>query len=972
VIQNLPLFHRWPLGLFAQAGLPPGDGPQANLARTFYELNRLRSFDQWWHWLLLGLACALIVSLVTWMYRRDSVDLPRGKRWLLLLLRVTAFVGLLIFLLDLQKRTEQRIVKNSRCILLVDTSQSMSLVDQRGEYDGAASGDAEASGNVTPGSRDAGSRRIDQIVQQLANGPLVAELRQKHDVVVYRFDAEEAPAQVAVFSKQRQAVDPVAAAVAVDRQRAGALEEARRLWTIAAGLLGFAGLALAVHFLGAALLRGGEGESWGLLVAMLALITAMVVAAVTNLRHPALTPPIAFGEPAAALAAIERSEAARRSGDLVSPARDALPDQADDRFATPDWPAVLAAKGRETRLGDALQTIVSQENGGPIAGIALITDGNNNRGLDPTVAMQAAKQASIPVFPVGMGADQRPTSLRVVDLECPARVYPGDQFSLTGYVQAYGLEGRTVKGELVSRGEGAEVTDLVEEEVNVKLPEDGRIAAVPLKVTPDEPGTRIYTFRIAASIGDQDKRDDQASAKVQIVDRNTLVLLIAGGPMREYRFVRNLLFRDKRTTVHVLLQSGGEGMAQEAHQILQDLPTDAAELFEYDCIVAFDPDWNKFDRDQLELIERWIAEKAGGFVGIAGPVFTPSWAENRRAGPQAEILKQIYPVTFYSLNTGQAQLGRFGSTTPWPLQLTDDGRQSPFLMLREEESEPDVWKEFAGIYGYYAVKDPKPGATVLARFSDPQTAIDGELPIYIASQFYGAGRVVFLGSGEMWRLRGIDNLFFERFYTKLIRFVAQGRLLRDSNRGILLVDKERALLGDTVTVRASVVDEQFRPLKSPSLEASLVLPNQTRRTLTLRQSSSDREGIFVGQFLANQEGEFRVELALSSSSEPVVLQRDVRVRLPDLEIERPQRNDALLSEIAQLTQGYYFIGINAAVRGAADAPSLAARLPNMDRETFLPGTPDRAFERRLMSWLLALICGALSLEWLIRRLNKLA
>ena len=58
--------------------------------------------------------------------------------------------------------------------------------------------------------------------------------------------------------------------------------------------------------------------------------------------------------------------------------------------------------------------------------------------------------------------------------------------------------------------------------------------------------------------------------------------------------------------------------------------------------------------------------------------------------------------------------------------------------------------------------------------------IDDELPIYMAGHFYGSGRVFFLASGEMWRLNAVDDTYSQQFYTKLIRWVCEGRLLRDS------------------------------------------------------------------------------------------------------------------------------------------------------------------------------------------------
>jgi hypothetical protein len=128
--------------------------------------------------------------------------------------------------------------------------------------------------------------------------------------------------------------------------------------------------------------------------------------------------------------------------------------------------------------------------------------------------------------------------------------------------------------------------------------------------------------------------------------------------------------------------------------------------------------------------------------------------------------------------------------------------------------------------------------------------------------------------------------------------------------------------------------------------------------------------MYSGQFTTVRQGDYRIVLPVPDI-EDEMLTREVRVRLPAREIERPQRNDALLSEIAKTTNGTYFVSLDAAKGQGGTAP-LTNRIAAKDQETYLPGTPDRRFERLLMSWLLAIICGALSLEWLIRRLHKLA
>jgi hypothetical protein len=88
---------------------------------------RLESFDQWWHWIALALAIAAALSYLVFWWRRDTAELPRPLRWTLLVLRSAAWLGVLLFFLDLQKRSEEEIQKPSRVAVLVDTSLSMSL-----------------------------------------------------------------------------------------------------------------------------------------------------------------------------------------------------------------------------------------------------------------------------------------------------------------------------------------------------------------------------------------------------------------------------------------------------------------------------------------------------------------------------------------------------------------------------------------------------------------------------------------------------------------------------------------------------------------------------------------------------------------------------------------------------------------------------------------------------------------------------
>jgi hypothetical protein len=279
------------------------------------------------------------------------------------------------------------------------------------------------------------------------------------------------------------------------------------------------------------------------------------------------------------------------------------------------------------------------------------------------------------------------------------------------------------------------------------------VIPVKFELKPEDQGIRQYKLRVRPFEGEAEKRDNEKTAKVEIIDRRTKVLLIAGGPMRDFIFLRNQLYRDKEIVSDVWLQSGKPGISQEAHELLYKFPETEDELFDYDSIVAFDPDWEQLSAEQVMLLERWVAEKAGGLVIVTGPVFTPQWSSRRRGDPRIDTLKALYPVVFYYQGSATLSLGRFGSEKSWPLVFTDDGKQAEFLWLDDSAEASDrAWGQFDGVCGYYAVKDTK-------RFSAGQNIVS----------HFGLGQRVFtqlIGKGIELRIFDDKEPVVERKRTR--------------------------------------------------------------------------------------------------------------------------------------------------------------------------------------------------------------
>src|SRR5262249_44972654 len=160
----------------------------------------------------------------------------------------------------------------------------------------------------------------------------------------------------------------------------------------------------------------------------------------------------------------------------------------------------------------------------------------------------------------------------------------------------------------------------------------------------------------------------------------------------------------------------------------------------------------------------------GGLIVIAGPVNTYQLA--RPADEQAmQPVLDLYPVEPDDIRLVGLGEG-FNPTIKQKLILKTssiNAKSHEFMKLDEEgQGAPAGWDEFfygdptppqgaelvRGFYSYYPIKSVKAVANVLAEFPvDKQLAAGRDNQPYIVTMQPGTGKVVFIGSHEMWRLR---------------------------------------------------------------------------------------------------------------------------------------------------------------------------------------------------------------------------
>ncbi|TWT84012.1 hypothetical protein CA13_54860 [Planctomycetes bacterium CA13] len=909
--------------------------------QVVYEFARAATLEGWWSWALLIGTLALLLFLCIRLYRRDVAELAPLTRWTLIGLRLITIAGLVFFFFDLHRRTERMVTRPSEVTVLVDTSQSMSL---------------------PVGAMGSTQTRAERAARLLEDSDLLERFEQDHRVSVYAFDQTSEPKLL----ETRGGVSPLGAVEQPTREPALASNAA----VIGALLVGL-GVLLSVI----ALLVGAAGRTeilpWLICGAACSVVLGMISLGSVYAIHT------------------DRSLAELLGRDKAADSAATETNEPTDNDATPppvrvsDWSKTIAATGSQSRIGDALRSILSDHDPSTLSGVVVMTDGQNNGGVGTGAAIAAARRTEVAIYPVGLGSSSAPVNVRVVDLDAPRRVYPGDKFAVTAMLQASGPKNMEVDVQLLdklddsSSGSGAETNEAsanlgeVVDSQKMNVASDGTLTAIRFEMEPESVGRRRLAIRVVAPEEDQNQRDDSRAARYEVVAKKLRVLAIAGGPTREYRFVRNLMFRDKSIELDVWLQTGKPGMSQDADRVLDAFPAKPEELFDYDAIFMFDPNWTAMSAESLDLLDRWVSQQAGGLILVAGPVYHSQWTR-LRTDPRVSRIAGFFPVNLSKRGT-LVSGGRQGGENPWPLDFTPEARRAEFLWIAEDPADSfDVWEQFGGVYDFVGVKNAKPGAKVYAYFSDPTTEIGGSLPAYLASHFYGAGRVYFQGSGEMWRLRGESDTYFDSYYTKLVRWVSEGRLMRDSTRGVLLVDSSRAMVGETITVRAILTDDQFEPLDVAEVEAKLLAPSGRIDDINLLPLKGEpRPGTYGGRFVVREAGSYELRLTLGDALEEQVLQQSVQVRLPTVELERPRRNDDELKQLADMTGGV-FAAVEPDTTNDALVSTLVSQLKPQPQTTVLPGTPDIDFNRRRNVVLMWLIATMLTMEWVTRRLHRLA
>lgn len=554
--------------------------------------------------------------------------------------------------------------------------------------------------------------------------------------------------------------------------------------------------------------------------------------------------------------------------------------------------------GFSTAIGPALDRVVHHAGSSarPRA-VVLISDGAWNTGTDPTEVARLLGRLGSPVYVIGVGDPNPPRDVAVLALRAPKRLYLGDEMVLSADVATSGIGAVRIPVQLFCEGELVETR-----EIGGSLKADGRPATVNFSIVPDKPGVLHYVVKVPEQAGEREKKNNMASATVDVDERKIRVLLIDSEPRWQFRFLRNAMERDQAVTLKICLLRPGVGPLK-GEDYVSELPADKKMLSEFDVIVLGDVERSKLSDEFLKELADLVRLRSGALMVMAG---RKGHYRFLAGSPLAPVL----PVTLG--DTGDAG-GRSGA--PYNVELTEVGRTHLMTRLASSVEENDaVWSKFQPIRWAAGVTGIAPGADALLVHPD-RLAGPAKLPL-LAVQQVGSGKVMFCGLDESWRWRQeVGDRYFYRFWAQSLRWMVKKPFGEgeegDAKKARVSVERTEANVGEKVQVEVFVIGPDGYPLNNghvwlraePADAAGKPIPDAKAEQIAAAPVAGGW-GIYRGHFTPEKPGKYVISPIVSEYG-PTPLKSSVvlTVSRPDLEKNLLAQDRAALAAIASASGG---------------------------------------------------------------------
>lgn len=616
--------------------------------------------------------------------------------------------------------------------------------------------------------------------------------------------------------------------------------------------------------------------------------------------------------------------------------------------AEPPFESILAeilalrADGDQTRPAPAVKKVLNDLRGTPPAALILFTDGVasvSDADKLSTIA-EAVRRKGIQLHVVGLGSDDAAKDVQLFDTLVDEVAFVGDPMLFAAKVKSFGYAGRKLMLRLRQEGNS---TPLTSQEITA--PADGQTAKVELSYSSPTAGEFDFALEVVPLSDETNKLNNLETRHVSVREEKIRVLLADGLPRYEFRYLKQLLERDKSIELSTLLQDADLEYAQEDRTAIQHFPVKREDLARFDVLILGDVSPTLLGPAVMESVRDFVREKGGSVVFIAGPQSNPL----AFGGTPLELL---LPFAVADVKPPATEVATSDSFHP---VLTIEGQKGNSL-FRLGDTEADSLRIWNGLPNlFWLVESPKlkPGVRVFAEHP-LKSGTSGRLPV-ISMQQVGGGKVLFHATDETWRWRfRTGDLHYGRYWIQAVRYLSRGRLIGKDRTAELSVDQLVYQRGQPVTVRVRFVDEKFLPTDPSGVTVVLDSKGEGRQSVKLTRLR-EAPTMFEAQLPRLAEGTYHASITQPAFKEAPPA-TDFRVEAPQRELQRRGMDKSDLQLATKQSHGRFYT--------LEDVDQLPSEIPRGIPVPLQTEDPIPLWNRwEVLSLLVTLLTG----EWLLRK-----
>jgi len=615
---------------------------------------------------------------------------------------------------------------------------------------------------------------------------------------------------------------------------------------------------------------------------------------------------------------------------LTSPAFAQLASQVDPEYRY--FAGNLTEQPRQveadrTALGDALYELDNQQLAAPADLWMLFSDGNTNSGREPS---EIAAALNTPVVAIDMAVGGGGFDVGLADISFDPITFAGEPSDIVIKLHWQAGGDRTVTVELL---DGNRVVD----QHRLQLTTDDGFGEATLRHIPEEPGQKLLRARVVPVEGEETTDNNQRFFAVKVLKSKLTVLLVSASPDYEVGFLKRTLEQADKYEVEFTATGGRMG------NLLGNFPSQQTVLNRYDLVILHDPDPRRLAARQ-EIIQSYLSNRGGALWLLMG--------ENYAAAGPAEWLNRLLP--FSQSHRGDLQYADFHA------EPAEGNLFHPAVRLADEPSAiRAAWMELPPFQKLVPCDQVSSDAVILAWAARPMAQL--ARPPVLGYRRVGPGKVLASAAQPFWTWAfvnlgfGAEAELYRRFLEGTVTWLT---VQEDFDPVRILPEKEVFTRGETVRFDGYAFDLGYRPI--PGVTGAVELRSQSSEDRFALDLLSIGEGKYAAEFNNLPPGRYDYK-AYFKGEQGVIKRTSGQILLEAFSLEELDQsgNAAGLAALAARSGGRAF-----------KAESFDQALEYLEVSP-LQVVSQKDYLLWGKVWLLALFLAAVSLEWLLRKINQL-